>query len=192
MKRSLLVAAGLAIALSVGAQTSPDEQKEQKEKKEKAKTEESAQPAEHQGAKPGMQPKQHPAGVQTKQRERTEATDQQVAHPKTHETTKVNEKTAAKTSTSTETKKEGAAVKTTTVFRNGKQTNEHISLHRSTRERTDVHFSIGTHPRAWWLSTYSVVLLEGCYYYLADNGCWYPAYGFDPGCTFPVGVVFCE
>lgn len=79
-----------------------------------------------------------------------------------------------------------------TVFRNGHETTENLNLRRMTRERTDVHFSIGTHPRDWWLSTYSIVLMEGCHYYLADNGCWYPAYGFDPSCNYSEGVVYCE
>ncbi len=169
-------------AHSVGAQTSPDENQDQKEKKEKAKSEQSAKPAEHTVTKPGMQPSHH-EGTQTKQHEQVEAS-QQAAHAKMHESAKVNDTTAAK--------QKGTAIRTTTVFRNGKQTSEHLTLRRGTRERTDVHFSIGTHPREWWLTTYPIVLLEGCYYYLADNGCWYPAYGFDPGCTFPIGVVFCE
>jgi len=189
MKRSLLVAAGFALALSVSAQNNPDENKE---KKEKEKTEQNAPPAEHkedQGAQPGAQRHQH-EGMPTKQHERTEANDQHAAHSKTHET-KANQK-APGAQTTTETRKEGAAVRSTTVFRSGKQVSENLTLHRSTREKTSVHFSIGTHPREWWLRTYSIVLLEGCYYYLANDGCWYPAYGFDPGCTFPVGVVFCE
>ena len=80
----------------------------------------------------------------------------------------------------------------TTVYRSGHKTNEHLNLHRNVRESSDVHFSIGPHPRAWWLSTYPMVLIDGCYYYLADNGCWCPAYGFESGCVFPVGVVYCE
>ena len=86
----------------------------------------------------------------------------------------------------------GAAVQSTTVFRNGKQTSERLSLHQSTRSRTDVHFGIGTHPRDWWLHSYSIVLISGCHYYLADDGCWYPAFGFDPSCNFPEGVVYCD
>src|SRR5262245_58478912 len=154
MKRSLLVAAGLAIALSVSAQNNPDENKEQKEKKEKANTEQTASPGQHQGAKSGMSPQQHEtrqhAGMQTKQHEPTGAGDQPAAQAKMHDRTKVNEKTR----TGAEAKQEGGAVRTTTVFRNGKQTSEHLTLRRSTRERTDVHFSIGTHPREWWLRTY--------------------------------------
>ena len=53
-------------------------------------------------------------------------------------------------------------------------------------------FQIGTHPRDWWLQTYSIVLIDSCHYYLADNGCWYPAYGFDPSCSFQSGVVYCD
>jgi hypothetical protein len=86
----------------------------------------------------------------------------------------------------------GATVQSTTVFRNGKQTSERLTLHQGTRDRTDVHFGIGTHPRDWWLRTYSIVLISGCHYYLADDGCWYPAFGFDPSCNFPEGVVYCD
>ena len=86
----------------------------------------------------------------------------------------------------------GGAVQTTSVFRNGKQTAERLSLHRGTRDQSDTHFAVGSHPRDWWLRTYSIVLISGCHYYLADNGCWYPAYGFDPSCNFPEGVVYCD
>ena len=79
-----------------------------------------------------------------------------------------------------------------TVFRKGHETTENLNLHRSTREQTDFHFSIGTHDRDWWLRSYSIVLMDGCHYYLADNGCWYPAYGFDPSCDYQPGVVYCE
>jgi hypothetical protein len=194
MKRLLFVAAGLAIALSVSAQNNPDENKDQKEKKERAKTEQAAPGAETKGAKAGPQAHEHGDGqahqgdgMQTKQREPKAGGDEPATQSKTRESTKVDKKTR----TSAGSKQEGATVRATTVFRGGKQTNEKLTLRRTTREKTDVHFSIGHHPRDWWLRTYTIVLLEGCYYYLADNGCWYPAYGFDPGCTFPVGVVFC-
>jgi hypothetical protein len=36
------------------------------------------------------------------------------------------------------------------------------------------------------------VLISGCHYYLADDGCWYPAYGFDPSGNFEPGVVYCD
>jgi len=88
--------------------------------------------------------------------------------------------------------REGGATTATSVFRNGRETNEHLSLHRATRETSDTHFSIGTHPREWWLQTYSIAIFDGCHYYLADNGCWYPAYGFDPSCDFSPGIVYCE
>ena len=86
----------------------------------------------------------------------------------------------------------GTVSHSTTVFRNGQETQEHLALHRGFREKVDVRFSIGTHPRDWWLRTYSIVFIDGCHYYLADNGCWYPAYGFDPSCNYPEGVVYCE
>ena len=104
---------------------------------------------------------------------------------------KVNEKGKVKADVGVSAK-EGGVSTSTTVFRNGRATDEHLSLHRNFRERTDTHFAIGTHPRDWWLRTYSVVLIDGCHYYLADNGCWYPAYGFDPRCDFPTGVVYCD
>ncbi|HLW34641.1 MAG TPA: hypothetical protein VKS98_03190 [Chthoniobacterales bacterium] len=75
---------------------------------------------------------------------------------------------------------------------NGREVHESLALHRGFRDRSDVHFSVGTHPRDWWLRTYSIVVMDGCHYYLADNGCWYPAYGFDPTCNFQEGVVYCE
>jgi len=90
------------------------------------------------------------------------------------------------------TTKEGGSVTATGVFRNGQETHEHLALHRGVRETIDTHFSIGTHPRDWWLRTYSIAVFDGCHYYLADNGCWYPAYGFDPSCSFQPGVVYCE
>lgn len=181
MKPLFLVAMiGLAMTLSVSAQTTTDETQQQKEK---AKTEEQAKTHKHKAAQPGVETK-----------ERTEAANEGTVHPKTHEGATVTEKTAPekRTGKRTETETKTSSAGGVTVFRNGKQTTEHISLHRSTREQTDVHFSIGTHPRSWWLGSYTVVLMEGCYYYLADNGCWYPAYGFEPGCDYPVGVVFCE
>ena len=181
MKPLFLVAMiGLAMTVSVSAQTTTDENQQQKEK---AKTEEQAKPHKHKAVAPAAQTK-----------ERTEASSEGTVNPKAHQGATVNEKTHAgkQTGTRTEAETKTKSAGGVTVFRNGKQTTEHITLHRSTREQTDVHFSIGTHPRDWWLRTYTVVLMEGCYYFLADNGCWYPAYGFEPGCNFPVGVVFCE
>ena len=103
---------------------------------------------------------------------------------------RVNEKTKVKAGVNKQ--ETGAVSHSTTVFRNGQQTSESLSFHRSTRDRSDVHFSVGTHPRDWWLRTYSIVLIDGCHYYQADNGCWYPAYGFDPSCNFQSGVVYCD
>ena len=126
---------------------------------------------------------------------------QQPAQPKGK--AKVEQSTGVQENVSTGTVKEKGEVKaeaskqggsvsqSTTVFRKGQQTNERLSLRRTIRERTDTRFSIGTHPRDWWLRTYSIVLLDGCHYYLADDGCWYPAYGFDRRCNYPVEVVYC-
>src|SRR5215471_5548600 len=130
MKPLFLVAMiGVAMTLSVSAQTTTDENQEQKEK---AKTEEQAKPHKHKAVNPGAETK-----------ERTEATNEGTVNLKTHEGARVNEKTHTGTRTGAETKTSSAGG--VTVFRNGKQTTEHISLHRSTREQTDVHFSIGTH-----------------------------------------------
>jgi len=181
MKSLFLVAMiGLAMGLSVTAQTTTDENQEQKEK---AKTEEQAKPHKHKAVAPGVQTK-----------ERTETSNEGTVNPKAHEGATINEKTHPQKNkgTRTEAETKTGSAGSVTVFRHGKQTTEHLTLRRSTREQTDVHFSIGTHPRDWWLGSYTVVLMEGCYYYLADNGCWYPAYGFEPGCNYPVGVVFCE
>lgn len=161
---TLAIAMMLGLALSVGAQTTTDEQQQQVPPKEK-KTEQTTN---------------QPAGPAMGHSEREQPKDSsQPAKTKSG---------AAVSSTS----QSGAAVQSTTVFRNGKQTSERLSLHQSTRTRTDVHFGIGTHPRDWWLHTYSIVLISGCHYYLADDGCWYPAFGFDPSCNFPEGVVYCD
>ena len=166
---TLAIAMTLGLALSVGAQTTTDEQQQvppqHKEKKTEQATEQSAGPS-----------------MGHSDREQTKDTSQPA---------KTKGGAAAVSSTSA-TSQGGAAVQSTTVFRNGKQTSERLSLHRGTRERTDVHFSIGTHPRDWWLRTYSIVLISGCHYYLADDGCWYPAFGFDPSCHFDEGVVYCD
>src|SRR5207244_1463834 len=150
----LATSIGLGMALSVGAQTTTDEQQQQPaQPKGKAKVEQST-------------------GVQ-----------------ENVSTGTVEEKGEVKAKAS---KQGGSVSQSTTVFRHGQQTSERLSLRRSVRERTDTHFSIGIHPRDWWLRTYSIVLLDGCHYYLADDGCWYPAYGFDPSCDYPPGVVFCD
>jgi hypothetical protein len=159
MKRLLLASAGFAIALSLGAQTTTNEEKQ--EPQGKATTEENAK---------ANQPQTTDQNVQPTERERAR--------------TNVQEKARSEQG--------GAVSYSTTVFRNGRETNEHLALHRNFRERNDVHFSIGTHPRDWWLKTYVIVLIDGCHYYMADNGCWYPAYGFDPTCNYPEGVVYCD
>lgn len=58
-------------------------------------------------------------------------------------------------------------------------------------DRNDMHFRIGNHPRVWWTQHYSnVVLINGCWYY-EDSGFFYPAYGYDPDCSYPdTYVVF--
>src|SRR5438034_9676684 len=85
---------------------------------------------------------------------------QQPAQPKGK--AKVEQSTGVQENASTGTVKEKGEVKaeaskqggtvsqSTTVFRHGQQTSERLSLRRSVRERTDTHFSIGTHPRDWW------------------------------------------
>jgi glucose/arabinose dehydrogenase len=179
--KSLLIALGCALALSVGAQTTTDEQQQPPQPKAKTNTEENVQPGETNKS------------VQPTERERT----------RTNVKTDVNKPEGTKVRSEErirgDERHSGARVDasanvshSTTVFRNGRETHESLALHRGFRDRSDVHFSIGTHPRDWWLRTYSIVVMDGCHYYLADNGCWYPAYGFDPSCNFPDGVVYCE
>jgi glucose/arabinose dehydrogenase len=179
--KPLLIALGCALALSVGAQTTTDEQQQSTQPKAKTNTEENVQPGETNKS------------VQPTERERT----------RTNVKTDVNKPEGAKIRSEErirgDERHSGARVDasanvshSTTVFRNGRETHESLALHRGFRDRSDVHFSIGTHPRDWWLRTYSIVVMDGCHYYLADNGCWYPAYGFDPSCNFPDGVVYCE
>lgn len=55
---------------------------------------------------------------------------------------------------------------------------------RIERPHSDFHFTVGIHPRAYWLERYDVVEIEGCYYYF-DGGYYWPAYGFDPSCQYP-------
>ena len=168
---SLVTAIGLGIAFSVGAQEMPQQPQQQQ------------QPTDEQQAP-------------TKRGKTTVNQDTMVNQepgPATGhaQRTQTSEKGKLKAQAGVSAK-EGTTVRSTTVFRNGQQTSESLTLHQSIRERTDVHFSIGIHPRDWWLRIYSIVLISGCHYYLADNGCWYPAYGFDPSCDFPSGVVYCD
>ena len=184
MKLLSLITLGFAVALSVGAQTTTTDETQQPTQGKKAKTEENAKPNEGEGVK---------QGVQSKKRDRTQVNDQEQVKPSDRKGARVNEKVRSDTHAGARVKeKSGGVSRSTTVFRNGRETTEHLNLHRVTRERTNVHFSIGTHPRDWWLASYSIVLMEGCYYYLADDGCWYPAYRFDPSCDYPEGVVYCD
>jgi hypothetical protein len=162
MKRLSLAAVGVAIALSVGAQTAPDEKKQEPAQPEgKAKVEQNTKADQEKTS----------TGAAIKQDERVNA--------------RSNEREGARV-------EEGGKVSySTTVFRNGRNSTERLALHRSFRERNDIHFGIGSHDRAWWLGRYSIVLMDGCHYYLADDGCWYPAYGFDRRCNYPVEVVYC-
>jgi hypothetical protein len=183
MKHLSLAAIGLAVAMSVGAQqTTTDEQQQQPtQPKAKTKTEENVQPG------------QTNKSAQPTERERTRTNVEQNANQPAKTRTNAEEKVRGDERHSGARVDEHANVsRSTTVFRNGRETQEHLDLHRGFRERTDVHFSIGTHPRDWWLQTYSIVFIDGCHYFLADNGCWYPAYGFDPSCNFPEGVVYCD
>ena len=170
MKRLWLTMLGFAVALSLSAQTAPDYQQQQQqqapEQKEGAKT----KTGESAKAEEGATIK---GGVQSKERDQTRISGE--------------EKTRASVNA-----QGGAVSHSTTVFRNGRETSEHLNLHRNFREHSNFHFSIGTHPRDWWLRTYSIVLIDGCHFYLADDGCWYPAFGFDPSCNYPEGVVYCD
>lgn len=182
--KSLLIAMGLAIAVSVGAQTTTDEQQPQPPQKAKTtRTEENVQPS--QATKQNVLPT-------ARERTRTNVREN-VNRPE--ERTRVNGEEKIRGDerhSGARVDEQGAVTRSTSVFRNGTETHESLALHRGFRDRSDIHFSVGTHPRDWWLRTYSIVVMDGCHYYLADNGCWYPAYGFDPTCNFPDGVVYCE
>lgn len=184
MKRlSLLAAVGLAFALSVGAQTTTDEKQESTQPQEKTNVEQNAKAEQskattHRAPMPNEQTNVREKSRTNKQTDAT-VNERAGANVNERENTRVNEHSRT---TSRET----------TVFRNGREMHENLALRRSFRDRADVHFSIGTHPRDWWIRTYAIVLMDGCHYYLADNGCWYPAYGFDPSCDYPAGVVYCE
>ena len=181
--KSLLIAVGLAISLSVGAQTTTDEQKQQPAEGQKAKTttEQNVQPTE---TKPGVQA---PERVKTRANVEQNANKPEGARANSEEKIRGDERHSG-----ARVDEKGSVSHSTTVFRNGREVHETLALHRGSRDRSDVHFSIGTHPRDWWLRTYSIVVMDGCHYFLADNGCWYPAYGFDPSCNYPDGVVYCE
>ena len=171
---SLLTAIGLGLAFSVGAQDYQQQQQQQQP------TDEQQMPTQKGKSAKVEQTAEQPAGPVS-------------GHPNSEKVKRSDDNSRMKAGANVSSKQQsGAASRSTTVFRNGQQTSESLTLHRSTRERTDVHFSVGTHPRDWWLRTYSIVLMDGCHYYLADNGCWYPAYGFDPSCNFPEGVVYCD
>ena len=164
MKRLSLAAVGVAIALSVGAQTAPDEKKQEPSPAEgKAKVEQNTK----------ADQKKTSTGAAIKQDERVNARSNERAGAKVEESGKVS------------------VSYSTTVFRSGRNTSERLALHRSFRERNDIHFGIGSHNRAWWLTRYTIMLMDGCHYYLADDGCWYPAYGFNPSCNYPVEIVYC-
>jgi hypothetical protein len=163
MKRLSLAAVGVAIALSVGAQTAPDEKKQEPAQPEgKAKAEQNTKADE----------KKTSTGAAIKQDERVNA--------------RSNEREGA------QVEQGGKVSYSTTVFRNGRNSTERLALHRTFRERNDIHFGMGSHDRTWWLGRYSIVLVDGCHYYLADDGCWYPAYGFDRRCNYPGEVVYCQ
>ena len=181
MKLLSLIAIGLVIALSGGAQTTTDEkQQPSPAQKETAKPEENVKANEGREVTRSVQPKES-------ERARTSAPENATKQEG------VSEKVGAKQREGTRVQeKSGNVSRSTTVFRKGRETKEQLSLHRSTRERTDVHFNIGIHDRTWWLASYTIVVMDSCPYYLADDGCWYPAYGFDPSCTFPEWVVYCE
>ena len=164
---SLITAIAVGLAVSAIAQTTNDEQQQQ------------PPPSKTSSAQKNTE---EPVGAATGHSSREQMKD----------TSQPARMKSGANATKSKTTTGGAAVQSTTVFRNGKQTSERLSLHQGTRDRSDTHFAIGTHPRDWWLRTYSIVLISGCHYYLADDGCWYPANGFDPSCNFPEGVVYCD
>ena len=186
MKRLFLVAAlGLAAALSVGAQTTTSDEKEKQDATQAQTNVEQNNKTPQEKVKKRAPAEKERTNVreksQTNANENTNVNERENTRVKEHGNAQLNERTTSATG-------HGSV----TVFRNGRETTENLNLRRMTRDRTDVHFSIGTHPRDWWLGTYSIVVMEGCHYYLADNGCWYPAYGFDPSCNYSDGVVYCQ
>jgi hypothetical protein len=192
---SLIMAAGLGLALSVGAQTATDEQQQQPQPPQQ----QPQQPAQGQGtttAEPNANTRPARASqqtVQSNERERAPTNvDENVNRPRGDRANRDMRMRTDERRGESRIGAEGTVSHATTVFRNGHETRENLALHRGVRDRADVHFRIGTHPRVWWLQTYSIVLIDSCHYYLADDGCWYPAYGFDPSCDFPEGVVYCD
>lgn len=178
MKWLSLVAIGLAIALSVSAQTNTTDEKQQPAQEETGKA--NPENVDQGQGKQGFQARSSVQGdVNVNERKGGRGSEEANVRAKTHRDVRVQGRS-------------GTASRSTTVFRKGRESSEHLSLHRGVRERTNVHFRIGNHPRHWWLTTYSIVLMDGCHYYLADDGCWYPAYGFDPNCDYPEGVVYCD
>jgi hypothetical protein len=168
------------------AQTTTEEKQEPAQETGKTRTEEKAKANREHTVNQNVQPKE---------RERTRANDQERVNPNEREPARTNdqEKVGPKERERARVNELGEKVsRSTSVFRIGRETNEHLNLHRSSREQNDAHFRIGFHDRDWWLQSYSIVFIDGCHYHLADNGCWYPAYGFDPSCDFPPGVVYCD
>jgi hypothetical protein len=166
-----MAAMGLALALSVNAQTTTTDEKQQPAKQP-------AQQEENARAEQNTNVDQNTNAGQQKFSTSREA-NRAKGRSKEHKDIRSHERSMT-------------ASGGVTVFRGGRETKENLNLRRVTRDRSSVHFRIGTHPREWWIRTYSIVLMEGCHYYLAHDGCWYPAYGFDPGCNYPEGVVYCE
>ena len=121
MKHLSLAAVGLAVALSVGAQTMTDEQQQPtREQKAKTKTEENVQPGQ---TSQSVQPKEgertrtnveqntnQPAGTRTNREEKIRGDER-------HSGARVDEHA-------------GTVSHSTTVFRNGSETQEHLDLHR--------------------------------------------------------------
>jgi hypothetical protein len=190
MKLLVLLSIGLAMAFPVVAQTTTPTEKQEPAQEEtgKAQTKQTAKPNPNRTG--DVNQSAQPSG-----QERHQMGAQENANPNMRERTRTNEQSGFRPE-----RREGARVQErggnmshgVTVFRNGRETTENLNLRRSTREQSDMHFRIGTHDRDWWLRSYSIVLMDGCHYYLANNGCWYPAYGFDPSCDYPPGVVYCE
>jgi hypothetical protein len=181
---ALIIAIGLGMALAAVAQTTDKKQEPNPQPRAKTKTEENVK------AKPATTKQ----SVQPNERDGTRTNVDQNVSINKGARMKSKEKLGGnalfrRSRVNVET---GAVSHSTTLFRSGRETHESLSLHRGFRDRSDVHFSIGTHPREWSLRTYSIVVMDGFHYYLGDNGCSHPPYGFDRSCNYPDGVVFCE
>src|SRR5205823_14147170 len=185
MKRLLLAAVfGLAVCLSVGAQTTTDQTQEPAQKERKAKPEQYAKPGQKRSVDESVQPKE---------RQRAGATEEQNTPPSTREGAQTNEQrnVAPTQRQGARLQEQGGKVsRSTKVFRNGRETTESLSLHSAVRDQSDVHFQIGTHARDWGGKGSRAEWSPGGSYYRPAVVGWYPAFGLNPGLNYALAVVY--